>query len=153
MASYQPRKIKFAEIVQVNDWQVKIYTIARQGDFESPEFYRQAIAQLPTWLTMRNSFDPSHEHLAFLILHAGNEGLFSIINWWVGKNMLNTHIFITDPAVPHQFKRISGDGLAPCIWELEVIQHERKAWMKYILQSPHSPDYESYLAARYSGEI
>ena len=74
---------------------------------------------------MENSFNSSNEKIGFLILHSGTEGIFSLINWWVGENMLNTHIFLTAPKKPMDFTQISGNGLAPCIWELEVIYHER----------------------------
>ena len=40
-----------------------------------------------------------------------------MMNWWVGKNMLNTNIFMTNPNKPSEFEKISGDGLALCIWE------------------------------------
>lgn len=58
--------------------------------------------------------------------------------------MLNTNIFMTNPEIPHQFKKISGDGLAPCIWELEIINHERISWTSNVLKQ-HNPNYEKYL--------
>ena len=153
MKAYQPRTIRFSEIIQVNEWNVKVYTIAKTGASNHPEFYKNAVAKLPEWLVLNNSFDASHEKMAFLILHAGTEGFFSLINWWVGKNMLNTHVFITEPEQPHQFKKISGDGLFACIWELEVINHERISWTNYIIKQALSPDYNAYLRDQYNGEI
>lgn len=131
---YKTRTIQFQEWLQVGDWQVKVYTISRTSDFNQPVFYKLAMEQLPAWLTMKNGFNSSHEKVAFLILHSGEEGIFSIINWWVGKNMLNTHIFITNYLDLREFRKISGDGLAPCVWELEVINHERCSWMEHVLK-------------------
>ena len=59
--------------------------------------------------------------------------------------MLNTHIFITNANKPDVFTRISGDGLAPCVWELEVINHERISWTKNILKQISEPNYKNYL--------
>ncbi len=145
MTAYKTRKICFKELVTINGWRIKIYTISQVGEFKHPVFYQNVINELPDWLKLKNSFDFTTDKIAFLILHSGTEGIFSIINWWVGKNMLNTNIFITTPEKPNEFTKISGDGLAPCIWELEIINHERISWTNNILKQLSSPNYEKYL--------
>lgn len=148
--SYQPRKIEFQELVTVDDWQVKVYTIAKDVNMDASTSYQKPVSKLAEWLKMGNSFDDSYEKMAFLIVHVGTEGIFSIINWWVGKNMLNTHIFLSKHDTPAEFKKISGDGLAPCVWEFEVIYHESKSWMKNILKLPNTPDYITYVNDTYN---
>jgi hypothetical protein len=59
--------------------------------------------------------------------------------------MLNTNIFITSPQKPCEFKKISGDGLAPCIWELEIINHESVSWTRNILKKEPKPQFVKYL--------
>ena len=145
MEKYKTRKIQFKEQITIDDWRVKIYTISKVGDFNHPSFYRNVLDELPEWLKLKNSFDSSNDKIAFLILHAGTEGIFSLINWWVGKNMLNTNIFLTSPEQPNEFNKISGDGIAPCIWELEIINHERISWTNNILKNETKPNYENYL--------
>src|SRR5690606_21623168 len=129
------------------------YTISKTGNFNHPEFYKNVKQKIPEWLSMKNSFDADDDKTGFLILHSGTEGIFSLINWWVGKNMLNTHIFITDHNQTFDFKKISGDGLAPCIWELEVINYERISWTKNILKHPVEPRFSAYLSDVISKEI
>lgn len=148
---YRSREIKFRKLVKIEDWSVKLYTISKNTELESHLDLDPVIAQLPEWLALKNSFDATHEHIAFLIIHSGTEGVFSILNWWVGKNMLNTHIFFSDPNHPEKFQLISGDGLAPCIWELEVINHERNSWIANVLKKPDIPDYEQYLNDDFNG--
>lgn len=149
---YKARHIQFKEVFEVNDWRIKMYTISKQGDFDVPVLYKNAKARLPEWLDMNNSFDATNDKIGFLILHAGTEGIFSIINWWVGGNMLNTHIFISSPKQPSKFTKISGDGLSPCIWELEVINHERISWTNNILKAA-IPDFSAYLNEVYNGWV
>lgn len=153
MDRYQPRKIAFRELLQMDQWSIKVYTIAKTGDFHHPAFYKAVRAQLPAWLALENSFNAEHERVAFLIVHSGTEGIFSLINWWVGTNMLNTHIFMTPREEPMAFAKISGDGLAPCIWELEVINHERLAWMQHVLKAAPQSDVSAYLSDVYNGTI
>jgi len=153
MQEYKTRKIRFKELIEIRDWKVKIYTISKIGDFDHPDFYNNVLNQLPVWLETKNSFDSSNDKIAFLILHSGTEGIFSLINWWVGKNMLNTNIFLTNPEGPNQFLKISGDGLAPCVWELEIINHERISWTNNILKQKVNPNYDNYLADALNTEI
>lgn len=145
MKKHQPRTINFVEVVTIGQWKIKVYTISKQDEFNDPEFYKNALAELPNWLDKKNSFDANHDNTGFLILHSGTEGFFSLVNWWVGENMLNTHIFLTPKHQENEFKLISGDGIAPCIWELEVINFERLSWIKHILKQHENPDFTSYL--------
>jgi len=142
---YQTRKIQFKDLTKIKDWKIKVYTISKGGDFDHKSFYENALKEVPQWLELENGFDSNNDKIAFLILHSGTEGIFSLINWWVGKNMLNTHIFFTDHDQVDVFKKISGEGLAPCIWELEIINHERISWTNNILKAA-SPHFENYLS-------
>ena len=56
---YKTRKIQFKEIVECNDWKIKVYTIAKFGEFNHPVFYQNVLNKLPEWLKMENSFDSS----------------------------------------------------------------------------------------------
>ncbi|MEM1001975.1 MAG: hypothetical protein AAGH46_04930 [Bacteroidota bacterium] len=144
--TYKARVIKFKELISINDWKIKVYTISKNKNFNQPIFYKNVLEKLPEWLLMENSFNATNDKIGFLILHEGTEGLFSLINWWVGKNMLNTHIFLTDLKHLNKFKTLSGDGLAPCIWELEIINHERLSWIANVLKMDKNPDYIKYIA-------
>ncbi|NNC95404.1 MAG: hypothetical protein HKN92_07565 [Chitinophagales bacterium] len=152
MKLYKKRRIKFCETVKIDKWFVKVYTIFQFESFQSPGDYDLAISSLSRWLAMGNSFNSESSNIAFLILHEGKEGIFAIINWWVGENMLNTHIFFTEYE-RSDYRIISGDGLAPCIWELEVINHERLAWIEHVLKQAEQPDYTSYMKEVYNGEL
>ena len=153
MKSYSFRKIIFKEIIEINNWKIKVYTITKQTEFNHTEFYNQVKNEISGWLKMKNSFNSDNDKIGFLIVHVATEGIFSIINWWVGKNMLNTHIYITDFEQPYKFKKISGDGLAPCIWELEVINHERLSWTSKVLKQEPNPDFQGYISDVFNREI
>lgn len=142
---YKTRFIQFKEVIQIEGWDVKVYVITKDGSFKEESLYGNAKSHLPNWFRSSNGFNNAHEHKAFLILHVGTEGVFTLVNWWVGENMLTTHIYLTAPDSPSQFKLISGKGLAPCVWELEVINHERIAWTNHVLKAKE-PNYSAYLA-------
>jgi hypothetical protein len=104
-------------------------------------------------LAIDNGFDSSNDKIGFLILHIGKEGIFSIINWWVGKNMLNTNVYISEQTKPNEFEKISGNGIVACVWELEVINHERISWLNNILKNEPNPNFENYLEDIINTEI
>jgi len=60
--------------------------------------------------------------------------------------MLQTHIYLSKYDNLKRFTKISGDGLFACIWELEVINHERNSWITNVLKKSESPDYQSYVS-------
>jgi hypothetical protein len=153
MNEYKPRNIEFKELLEINDWKVKVYTISRFGQFNYPLFYKNVLKKLPDWLKMKNSFATTGDKVAFLILHSGSDGIYSLINWWVGGNMLNTHVFLTPDDETEIFTKISGDGLGPCPWELEVIHHEGRSWLKHVLKSKSNPNLEGYLKDVINSEI
>ena len=145
MEEYKTRRVQFSELIKIGGWKIKVYTISKTDSFNHPEFYKNAKAEIPQWIAQKNGFDSSNDKIAFLILHSGSEGIFSLINWWVGKNMLNTNIYLSRPEEPISFNKISGNGLAPCIWDLEIINHERVSWTENVLKKGIRADYEKYL--------
>lgn len=153
MTFYKPRHLRFKELLSLPDWKVKVYTISKTEQFHHPEYYAAAKEALPRWLSMKNSFNAEHKGMAFLILHAGSEGYFSLINWWLDGYMLNTNIFFCTRESPADFKRVSGDGLAPCIWEMEIIDYERRAWTEHVLKKHFAPELHLYLDQQYNGSI
>jgi len=142
---FKSRYIKFKELISIGEWQLKSYTISKTENFNAHLAYSNIIKNLPEWLTQMNSFAPSHENMAFLIVHEGTEGVFTLLNTCVGGNMLQTHVFLSKHDSPDDFTKISGDGFFACIWELEIIHHESSSWTTHILKNPTSPDYKSYL--------
>lgn len=151
MAQYEPRMIEFKELIEIDGWRIKVYTITKGKDFEHAAFYKNVKAHLPNWLALKNSFNSDHENVGFLILNVGTEGIFTLINWWVGKNMLNSHVFLTEPYEPVEFTQISGDGLGPCVWEQAVMHHEGQSWTANFLKKRDNPDIQAYLKDVYNG--
>ena len=142
---YQPRLINFKENVIIEDWIIKVYTITKDINLMELVNFEVIKTELPTWLNLKNSFNSDTYKIGFLIIHFGTEGVFSIINWWVGQNMLNSNVFFSNYSNPNIFKKISGDGLVACIWELEIIHYEKLSWTENILKKLPNPIFEKYI--------
>jgi hypothetical protein len=45
------------------------------------------------------------------------------------------------------------DPAAGCVWEIEVVDFERRAWLEDVLANPDGPDIERYLSRSFSREL
>ena len=147
---YQPRQINFKEILIIEDWTIKVYTITKDNNLIKPETFDVINTELPNWLNLKNSFNSTTDKKGFLIIHFGTEGIFSIMNWWVGQNMLNSNVFFSEYSNSDSFNKISGDGLVACIWELEIINFEKISWTENVLKKFPNPNFEKYITDNFS---
>ena len=118
---YQDRAISFKDVVKIDDYDVKVYTISNRPKFSSSEIYNNAIGELPFWLEhIKASSLPTYK-VAFLIVHEAREGVLILLNWWTGENMLETKIYFADFNTPKKISpSLYGTKQLVCIWELEI---------------------------------
>jgi hypothetical protein len=74
----------------------------------------------------------------FTIAHRGRLAGLGIVYWWAHENELHARHYI---AGTEGLEPLDGSGLA-CVWELEVIDFERRAWLEDVLVGG---DVEAYL--------
>lgn len=142
---YKPRKIDFKNWVEVNNWVVKIYTITNQSSFGSNVTVKLVESHLPNWLNeIDKSKLPTYKQ-AFLIIHEAREGVWILLNWWTGGEMIETKVYFSNFKTPNKISNSPHNTNALiCVWELEVFAHERKAWIKHILKKAKNPDFYNY---------
>lgn len=144
LKSYKDRKIEFIEVTTVNNWHVKVYTITNKESFNSVKALGIIVNNLKNWLPT-SSILPIHD-CAFLVVHEGREGIWILINWWTDGEMLETKLYFIDYKDPTKItKSIYEPKRLICVWELEIVIHERKAWINHILKKASNPDFKNYL--------
>ncbi len=78
-------------------------------------------------------------------IHLGLKGLWVLIDWWAyGDVLMHRHLHapVTDPGA---LQDVSTEGFGPCVWELTVQAHERRASLEHMLARPQGPDLQAYL--------
>jgi len=144
LQQYISRNIDFVDLINVGAWQIKVYTITLNENFESKVTLETVISNIEHWLP-KNSVIETHD-CAFLIVHEGREGVWILINWWTDGEILETEVYFADYKNP---TTITNSIYAPknliCVWELEVVVHERKVWIEHVLKNAKNPDYQHYL--------
>ena len=143
---YKSRTIEFRELVKVDGWQIKVYTITKNKQFSSHETLEEVKRALPHMLHDAKHSDLPTYKTAFAMVHEAREGVLILLTWWTGGEMVETKIFFSNYNTPHiiepsPFK----DKALVCIWELEVFAHERKAWIDHVLSKAENPDIGAYL--------
>lgn len=150
---YQPRKIEFERLAVIDDWNIKVYTITPRREFESKIALENAIAKLPKWLEKSKTLGFETYRSAFLIVHEGRDGIWSLVNWWLGGNMLHSKTFYTDFKNPDEFRSLPSEGFMACVWEMPVIGFEREMWIEFVLKKAEKPDFKGYLTQHLSREV
>jgi hypothetical protein len=70
----------------------------------------------------------------FTIAHEGKTAAMALVYWWAEENEVHRRAYAA-PLPLHDagaLKPLTGTGLA-CVWELEVIDFERRAWLDDVL--------------------
>ena len=142
---YEPRLVSFERIEEVNELKVKVYTISKGEEFRSTVTLENAISNLEEWLKISKKLGLTTHGIANLIVHEGRDGVWSLVNWWVGGEMLQNLTFFSPRSSPDEFEVCPEDGSMACVWEMSVVCHERKAWMKHVLKNAKSPNFKGYL--------
>ena len=149
LRSYQKRNIQFDEKVYLENWVVKVYTITTKATFESREVLINVKNELHTLLKEANN----HHDSAFLIVHEGTDGVWSLVNWWTGNEMLRTNTYFTSYKEEENISLFPTSGSMACVWELPIINHEKDAWIKHVLMKASSPDFQTYYKDVIQGSI
>jgi hypothetical protein len=153
MQAYKPRRVEFNRMVSIEGWNVKVYQITYRLQFESRGVLDKAILRLPEWLEKSKTLGFETYRTAFLIVHEGRDGVWTLLNWWTGGEMLQSITFYTDYREPKEFQMLPKEGFMACVWELAVTSFEREMWIKHILKKAGNPDFNAYLEAHLNAEV
>jgi hypothetical protein len=80
----------------------------------------------------------------FVIAHDAKGAGLGLVYWWTNDNEIHARYFASPQDRPADLEEIEDTGMA-CVWELEVIDFERRAWLEHVLRNG---DERAYAAAR-----
>jgi hypothetical protein len=80
----------------------------------------------------------------FVIAHDAAALAIVIVYWWQSENELHQRIY-TAPRDDLTALTQLPDQPAGCVWELAVVDFERRAWLEDVLANPAGPDLDGYL--------
>ena len=141
---YTARAIQFVDTIQAGDWYVKVYQQTMNEQFGALATFDRVLKHLEEWVTIPEKTSlPVYQH-AFVIVHEAREGVWILLFWWTGGEMLNRSTWFASYDEPERLQHQPESDRLVCVWELEIVLHERKAWIDHILRNADNPDFEGY---------
>jgi L-amino acid N-acyltransferase YncA len=152
-AGYAKRRVMPLQLLQFDDWRLKLYGINVEGRSLDPALIEVARLAAQDILPQPGVSPPHRYGLGFMIIHAAIDADFVVIGWWGVQNELFLRVLTAPPGHPQQLRQHSNmESSIACVWDLAVIWSEREAWTKYVMRAD-GPDIEGYLGSTQSGQI
>ena len=136
---YIARPIRFLGIAEPNGYRIKEYAIQygggpfRESDFRNG--FRLVFDSLPD-----PTITESRPGVGFAIAHQGYGADYAVLAWWDSENELPLRIAVRPHAGDGAW-RPARDSESVCVWDLEVIWFERKAYVQTVLGGGTIEDY------------
>lgn len=148
---HRTRPIRFVRTERLGEWRVKLYTIATHGDAARPVLVDEAVRRAPAIFPAAALADQRHG-IGFLIVHDARTASIALYYWWQSFNELHQRVYVGPKHDPGAMTQLA-EQTAGCVWELEVIDFERRAWLADVLANPDGPDVERYLSRHTSTDV
>ena len=74
----------------------------------------------------------------------------ALVYWWQGTNELHQRSFVGETIEALEPVEWTPAG---CVYELAVVEFERRAWIEDVIGNPAGPDLDRYLARRFGGLV
>jgi hypothetical protein len=143
---YHQRRCDFVSEDRIGDWRLKLYALARPEQGVRDELIEATRALAAESLP---PVDDQHYGAAFAIAHDARWPI-ALIYWWHDQNEIHSRIYAG--AEPDRLEPAPETALG-CVWELGVIEFERRAWIEEVIGNPDGPDLDAYMARRFEGEV
>jgi hypothetical protein len=134
---YRARSIRFIRRETLGDWEMKVYGIGTHAADARPEFVAATLDAAREAL-------PDGGGAGFVIAHDAASAGLSLVYWWANENEIHGRFFASPLEDPSAYVPYDGTGLS-CVWEMEVMDFERRAWLEDVLKRG---DVDAYLARR-----
>ena len=146
IVSYRPRYFVFDDVWNVEGVALKAYLISRNADQAVSNELRNSSHEYVVQAFPAAYKQEGHAHgLGYIILHAGEMNNWLLIHWWAHQDIALRLLASSDPGRT-QFNSQDHRRFHACVWEHEVIDHERDAWVRNMMCDRQSP--QKYLTDR-----
>jgi hypothetical protein len=150
-APYEPRHVRFVRREDGEGWRLKLYSIALNGAEPDPAFV-EATRDLAASILPQPPVADERYGVGFATAHDATSLYIALIYWWQSENELHQRIYVSPKGEPISFTQVENQP-AGCVWELEIVDFERRAWIEDVLAGPDGPDLERYLDRRFDKDV
>lgn len=129
---YNPRKARFARLIETGPAKIKLSTISAEDTHVANDAVDAAAKMIATQGEAIAATE--HRQAGFAILHHGEEARWLLLHWWLQGGISTQKLWRADFGSNSTF--IPAEPLLmACVWELSIIDFERRAWMRTAMAS------------------
>jgi hypothetical protein len=150
-APYKPRHVRFIRREDVAGWQLKLYGIALNGKEPDPPFV-EATRDLAASILPQPPATDNRYGVAFATAHDATSLYIALVYWWQSENELHQRIYLSPKEEPIAFTQVENQPTG-CVWELAIVDFERRAWIEDVLANPDGPDLDRCLERRLAEDV
>ena len=150
-APYKPRHVRFIRREDTNGWQLKLYSIALNGREPDPSFV-EATRDLAASILPQPPDTDDRYGVALATAHDATSAYIALVYWWQSENELHQRIYVSPKGGPIAFTQVENQPTG-CVWELAIVDFERRAWIEDVLANPDGPDLERYLERQLNEDV
>ncbi|MEM7480926.1 MAG: GNAT family N-acetyltransferase [Acidobacteriota bacterium] len=141
---YAPRPVTPLGVDLWEGWSIKLYSLSADGSPAPDEQVEEARRRVRSTLP-EGAQDDGRFGMAFALLHAGTEANWLLVDWWTEGGILRQRLLAAPLDRPLEYQAVHNADLHACVWEMAVIDHERRAWVETVMANPDGPDFGAYL--------
>lgn len=153
---HQIRPIRFLDLYEIAGWTLKVYGITVTGQRPRAALTEAARTlapwALPNPAVSLGGSDQDRYGIGFVIVHDAGDLCIAMYDWWAGEHEIHQRMYSAPLDSPESLKRHTTPALG-CVWELAVIDHERRSWLEHVLANPEGPDPAAYLNDRFEADL
>jgi hypothetical protein len=147
--SYEARSFRFIELLEIEDWRMKLYGIAWRRELPRPKLLEAAKRIAAEELRLAA---PNNYKVGFVAAHDGKDACVVFIDYWGNENELFHRVFLSRLKDPNTLTSAKSSDSSVCVWDLRLQSFEREAWIKHVLRNEGEPDFRGYLNERLNEE-
>lgn len=149
---YTPRRVRPLGLLQIDDWRVKLHGLSAKPGGDLEDAAREGARKAAEEALPRPGIGGGRYGVGFVIAHRSTDAYSYVVGWWAYGCLLSTAAYSARFSDPAEIARCPARQ-AGCVWELAVIDHERRAWTRTMLGTKADGDVEGYLGAVLSGKV
>jgi hypothetical protein len=140
---YRPRRTTFHDVRELEGWRLKVFSIVYGTGVMEWTVYDDV------WPLIRSALPqpavtPCRPGVGFFIAHTGRGVHYAVLGWWDNENELPIRLFVREFGDNTEWRAGTG-AESVCVWDIQVIAHERDVYVAQVLSKPDQPDLEGYL--------
>jgi len=134
---WHPRAVNPLGLWRAGERTLKVYGMRGDTTLPMPADIIEAAEDLLRQTTL-NAQGRTNTPFGFAILHQGDEAIWLLLHWWLDGGICAQRLLRSSHERPLSFAE-QDRPLMACVWELAVIDHERRAWTRTAMNPDSTP--------------